>query len=94
MVYLDKVQLNGQKIRLPVLNIKDTRLLHKYVHIYLYKVVVAQGFCYPMFLSPKTWLLSITLNWIIGISFKKRPQENLPPYTSNSHTVNTPGWPK
>ena len=54
MVYLDKVQLKGQKIRLPVLNIKDTRLLHKYVHIYLYKVVVAQGFCYPRFLLPKT----------------------------------------
>ena len=40
MVYLHKVQLKGKKLRVPVVNIKDIRLLQKYVHIY--KVFVTQ----------------------------------------------------
>ena len=34
--------LKGQKLRVLVVNIKDTILLQKYVHIYLNKVFVTQ----------------------------------------------------
>ena len=34
MVYLHKFQLKGKDLRVPVVNIKDTTLLQKYVHIY------------------------------------------------------------
>ena len=36
-----KVQLKGKKLRVPVVNIKDTRILQKFVHIY--KVFLLQN---------------------------------------------------